>query len=535
MLLKRSYCKPLLGAFLAVAAMAAPVGVYAVANDAMLQLLKVLKDKGTIDQATYDSIVAASKADDEHVTFAEDEVKRQQKETPVIDAKKFQITSADKNFKWKVGGRIHFDYTNPTQGTGTIGLGTMASPITHTRTNFEEKAAFRRVRLQVEGTVYHDWDIKVQYDFADTSGSIAQGVRDAYIKYNFKLLGDNPAWLQFGQYNEYITLEEQTSSNDMPFIERSQLAAAFDATNGRRVGVGADVVWKDMLMTQVGAFGRELGQPQGTPGTGADATDALRVTGRAVLAPWHTSNRVLHLGGAFSWISGFDSNVLTPALNPRPDFDTDASGTRPFGSFYPGGAFTTTPFSTATNTTLVTCTGNATARHAGCATDGWRYGAEAAFVYGPWSLQGEWQTLEVNRTGVIGADPVINGNSLSFDSWYIFGTWLITGESRGYDLAEGKFKNPKPSNPFGKGGYGAWELAARYDEVDLYDKNLMQCTKTTTANFCGIEDIVTVGINWYPNDVIKFMANYVDVVDFRHGRFDGMNPSAFVLRAQAAF
>jgi phosphate-selective porin OprO and OprP len=77
------------------------------------------------------------------------------------------------------------------------------------------------------------------------------------------------------------------------------------------------------------------------------------------------------------------------------------------------------------------------------------------------------------------------------------GSWLITGESRGYVFEEARFKNPKPKGIVGKGGIGAWELLARYSSLDLSDEDIDG----------GEEDNVTVGINWYPTPNFRFMAN----------------------------
>jgi Phosphate-selective porin O and P len=88
---------------------------------------------------------------------------------------------------------------------------------------------------------------------------------------------------------------------------------------------------------------------------------------------------------------------------------------------------------------------------------------------------------------------------------------------------EARFKNPKPKGIVGKGGIGAWELLARYSTLDLSDEDVDG----------GEEDNVTVGINWYPTPNFRFMANYVRVLDLDGGDFDGAEPDAFLLRAQA--
>lgn len=470
--------KTFMPALVAASALLAMPAAFA-ANDAMMELLKVLKEKGTLDDASYEALVNAAKADDEHVKFAEDEIKRQQKENPTIDTKgKLEITSADKDFKWRIGGRLHADMTMPENDDGAL-----------RSTNYEDKYEARRMRLDVTAQVWKAWQFKVQYDFTDTG---IAGLRDAFIKYlvdteNVK------GTITTGHFKEYISLEELTSSNDISFIERSTMAAAFNATNGRRLGVGASMAFYDKVTASLGLFGRSVGNA---------ADDAVKVTGRLTYSPIHNKVRAIHVGAAGSYVTNWDTNTFAP--NPRPEFDV-GSGVRPYGNVGTGsGAFSVANID-----------------------DAWRLGAEAAFVYGPWSAQGEYQRFELSRTG--GAED------LSFDGWYVMGSYLLTGESRQYKFEDGLFQNPKPSGVFGKGGWGAWELLVRYSNLDLFDTDLATCNLATAANNCGEEDNLTAGINWYPNQNLKFMANWIQVLDFEGGRFDGMEPSAFALRAQAYF
>ena len=146
-----------------------------------------------------------------------------------------------------------------------------------------------------------------------------------------------------------------------------------------------------------------------------------------------------------------------------------------------------------------------------------RYGAEAAGVYGPFSLQGEYLRGAVNRED---AEEPRCQLSMAGTSWE---AGSLTGESRGYVFEEARFKNPKPKGIVGKGGIGAWELLARYSTLDLSDGDVDG----------GEEDNVTVGLNWYPTPNFRFMANYVRVLDLEGGDFDGAEPEAFLFRAQA--
>ena len=78
-------------------------------NDAMLDLLKILRDKGSLTQDEYDMLKNASKADAEHVNFAKEEVKRIDT-TNIVTKDKFTFTSKDGDFEWQPIGRIMADY-----------------------------------------------------------------------------------------------------------------------------------------------------------------------------------------------------------------------------------------------------------------------------------------------------------------------------------------------------------------------------------------------------------------------------------------
>ncbi len=45
-------------------------------------------------------------------------------------------------------------------------------------------------------------------------------------------------------------------------------------------------------------------------------------------------------------------------------------------------------------------------------------------------------------------------------------------------------------------------------------------------------DSFAMGLNWYPLPNIRFMANYVKVLDIDGGPFNDAAPSAFTLRSQ---
>jgi phosphate-selective porin OprO/OprP len=137
------------------------------------------------------------------------------------------------------------------------------------------------------------------------------------------------------------------------------------------------------------------------------------------------------------------------------------------------------------------------------------YGAEFAAQHKNFFVQGEYFDITADRRvpNLISGDP-------KFEGWYVQGAWTITGEPRRYAIASATFDSPRPTKNFSlkDGGIGAWELAARYSTLDLnHDRGVVGGPLTTGAIRGGEQDIVTLGLNWYPNQTVRFMASYQDV------------------------
>ena len=92
------------------------------------------------------------------------------------------------------------------------------------------------------------------------------------------------------------------------------------------------------------------------------------------------------------------------------------------------------------------------------------------------------------------------------------------------DPARGAFRSPNVLHPVGSPGvqgitsagtitpgWGAWELALRYSTMDLDDLPFAAVAANRVRG--GVQDIWTVGLNWYINNAIKTQLNYqyVDV------------------------
>ncbi|MBI4612384.1 MAG: hypothetical protein HY720_02130 [Planctomycetes bacterium] len=129
-----------------------------------------------------------------------------------------------------------------------------------------------------------------------------------------------------------------------------------------------------------------------------------------------------------------------------------------------------------------------------------RYSADFGWLIGPASLQGEWGRMEIEDATRprAGATPRLV-QDFRFDTFYIQGTVLLTGEDK-------TWKHTKPKQNFDpkEGGWGAWELAGRYQYLD-FNANMVE-----NGLAVGTEKLwsLTGGVNWYLNPHVEIMASY---------------------------
>jgi phosphate-selective porin OprO/OprP len=81
-------------------------------------------------------------------------------------------------------------------------------------------------------------------------------------------------------------------------------------------------------------------------------------------------------------------------------------------------------------------------------------------------------------------------------------------------VPNGSFSNPKPRIPFALDGWGpgAWELAARYSDLNLNDHaGVLGAAMPAGGIRGGDQRIATVALNWYPNNALKFSLQWQNV------------------------
>ncbi|WP_245652176.1 porin [Methylophaga muralis] len=143
-----------------------------------------------------------------------------------------------------------------------------------------------------------------------------------------------------------------------------------------------------------------------------------------------------------------------------------------------------------------------------------RYGLEWAMIRGRLSAQSEYVLTTVDRN---------NAENLQFSGWHFQTGFFLTDDSLNYE--RGDFGSPSPNKRLGDGGIGAWELTLRYSSLDLNDKLIDG----------GEIQNITYGVNWYPVPMLRFSANYIDVLNVTGGDNHGKEQRIFLVRSQWAF
>ena len=347
-----------------------------------------------------------------------------------------RFKSDDGAFEFKVGGRVQSDYAwINTDDTIQDEVGSQSGG-----------SEFRRMRMYMAGKVYDNVTWKNQVDFAD--GIV--DFKDVYIGvHNLPGVGN----LKIGHFKEPFGLEMLTSSKHITFMERSQ-TNIFDPE--RNTGF---MLYNTALKTRM-TLAAGIFKNAGDQGE-AFSADGTHYTGRITGLPLYKDKgkQLVHLGVGFTHRDVEDDEVRFRA---RPEVHlTDR--------FIDTGTF--------------------------MAQDESRVGLEAATVLGPFSAQGEYEQSWTNNA----TNPDGVRISPNFKGFYAYASYFITGESRAYKASNGAFAQVKPTRNFGKDGFGAWEAAVRYSQLDLTDDTIGG----------GEMDNVTLGLNWHLNPNTRFQFNYV--------------------------
>ena len=112
------------------------------------------------------------------------------------------------------------------------------------------------------------------------------------------------------------------------------------------------------------------------------------------------------------------------------------------------------------------------------------WGLQAAALWGPFSVQGEYARLNVDLPGgaaipqqqlssvlPTAPNPFIGVPDPEYTGWYVEGSWFFGGHKT-YDYKRrGQVGGQPVNNPMfhGSGGWGALQIVGKYDVLDMSD------------------------------------------------------------------
>ena len=336
---------------------------------------------------------------------------------------------------------------------------------------------WRRTRINIKGAINKHWSYVAVYDFNSEKDSA--NLDEGYLKYDTK----NGFAITAGKTKADMMLEQRTSSKWISTIERGLLNAMNEKVNYLvgKPGDGAGV--KLSFYDKASRFSGAISVFDAYKNDTDDDNDMI----------WHTTAR----------------------LNYSPKM-----GKNQFGHF--GISYGVADYKGETSKAelqLGVHQGDKTTLADAAAGDITNLGVEAAYVNGPFSVQAEYFDNETE---------IENGSKgYEWDGFYGQLSYILTGETRGYKWKGAKFDKVKP-----KGNMGAVELVLRYEDISIDDAD----EGTVAASEVDVDRTV-IGVNWYVNNTVKFMANYSSVSLDNEVNPGGTTEDldSFQLRAQYAF
>ena len=327
----------------------------------------------------------------------------------------------------------------------------------------------RRARLALYGTINDEWSYSFENNFVNKYWNIGK----TYLTYKPK--GTNWTY-RIGQDKTPTGLENSSSSLSTTFLERA--APTSTLLGGTRGGASARYTG-DNWSLHGGVYDEAWGQKSSND-------EGWEMGARATFAPYKDGNNVVHLGASMA--REFPDENATSRFRSRPDSRlTDSKRAVDTG--------------TLSNVKYED-----------------KVGAELIAQFNGITWQSEYAQTGVDRDS--GAQDV------TFDGWYSELSYSLTGEERSYK-SKGYLGGimPAKEHRLQYGGWGAWQVAARFSSLDLND-GVITGGKMETSS---------LGVNWYPHEQIRVMLNQTFVDTDQNASVANDNPKVTALRLQFVF
>ena len=411
------------------------------------------------------------------------------------------ISSADGNFTFAVRAVAQTDWGYYMQSAAAKSLPAAYGP------DFSSGTNLRRAEIGFQGKVFGDWSYYFLYEFGNPSTEAPGHILNSYLQYD----GLAPWGLRIGVYAPPSNLEDGTAGADLMFLERNSPS---NMQRGIAGSEGRDAI--SILYMGDRLFG-SLSFTGGKVQDAAVFDEQQALVGRASYLVYSDADAHLLVGANGIYVIKLPDAVANGGAT---------LATTPDGTALATATLSDVPeFSVDSNGYKLANTGALPAGHIT------QWGVESAGNYRNFYGQVGYYAFQVSRTPVAytvftaantSSTSVVRPSSNSFGAWYLQSSWILTGESKAYVPATGTFTTPKPAKPFSlsQGDWGAWEIAARYSDLNLNDlvsntSNLVTGWTATSKTYTyyntvrgGDQKIVTLGLNWYPNSSVRFLFDY---------------------------
>lgn len=414
-------------------ALMAPMSANAGTEAILDSLLEELRAKGILAEEKYQTLRQEIREARREQTMQDkilgderDKVRKTQLTGEFKD--RFTFATGDGEHSIRFTGRLNADYRWAENG---FSLGE--------RSNSDKDSAsiadgfeLRRARLGVTGFVFRD----VSYELDANAVGSAPTVNQAWINLGWY----QPIQFRVGRFKQPISLEQQASSNDIDFAERSYIDQ-FTPNAGRRNGAMLHGEPCKGLTYAASVYQEGFGEESRADGEGL--RHAGRITGN-IAEFAGIGNTVFHLGAALVG-GGYQVRPTTGA-------NTDVAATsvtratvlgfrtlnRGLGNIYRaqlGGEPTGSP-------------GFGLASETGVDIDQSIRNIELAYAFGAYKLQGEYAVADYDATNPVGGQALRG----EVRAWYLQAHWNLTGESWTEAYRGGRFGPLKVRNPLRPGG-----------------------------------------------------------------------------------
>ena len=357
----------------------------------------------------------------------------------------------------------------------------------------------RRAYLGVEGRAFRD----LWYEFRMNFGGSGFRIADPYIhlarlSYRIGSYEAGPLFrINAGLIKPIFTYNDAMSSASLTFLERAAVVnVATETFGGGAPRLGAELTFQQTDLLRSGdnlvvssAFTGHIASRRDWEISDDANSGGTHILGRIAYRLWSDGISNFQIGGDVSRIltvggSAGSTGAHSLSLQDQPEIQVD------------GNALVDTGLLPARGGALwgIEATGNL--RNVYFAAEYYEFGIER----------------DTACSGcVIADDP-------EFSGWYVEGSWMLTGETKTYQanaLNNGMatFANPHVRRPFtfdGR-GWGAWEVAARYSDLDLDWRPGALGTPCPVAGCVrgGAQSIFALGLNWYLSNNFRVLFDYM--------------------------